>query len=230
MSAEARIFQPLAANLWVTERAQRFLSIEMGTRMAVIRLDDGSLFVHSPVALGNATRSELDELGPVRHVVAPNRYHHLYIGPYATAYPEARLYAAPGLQEKRRDVRFHEVLGDEAPAAWAGQIDQLLFRALPVINEVVFFHRASRTLVVSDLVTNVQTSSSPLTRLFFRLDDSYGKFGAGRLWRLLIRDRPGASAAIDRILGWGFDRVIMAHGNVLETGGPAALRAGFAWL
>jgi len=230
MTREARIFRALTTDLWVTERAQRFLAAEMGTRMTVIRLADGGLFIHSPVALGNATRAELATLGPVRHVVAPNRYHHLYVAPYLSAYPEAQVYAAPGLPEKRRDLRFHEVLSDDAPAAWAGQIDQLVFRPLPILNEVVFFHRPSRTLIVCDLVTNVERSSSPLTRLFFWLDDSYGKLGAGRLWRLLIRDRPAARGAIDHILSWDFDRIIMAHGNVLETGGCDAFRAGFAWL
>ena len=224
------MFRALAADLWVTERTQRFLGIEMGTRMSVVRLAGGGLLIHSPVRLDAETRRDLDALGPVRAVVAPNKYHHLYVGDYFTAYPEAQIYAAPGLPEKRRDLHFHGVLADEAPALWAGQIDQLVFRALAVINDVVFYHRGSRTLIVTDLVFNMQHAPSLPTRLFFRLDDAYGKFGPSRLWRLLIRNRGAARVAIERMLGWDFDRVIMAHGDVLETGGQQALRDGFVWL
>jgi hypothetical protein len=220
----------LGRDLWVTERPQRFLSIEMGTRMTVVRLADGSLFVNSAVRLDAETRGALDALGPVRAVVAPNKYHHLYVGDYLAAYPEAQVYAAPGLPVKRRDVRSHGVLTDEAPPEWAGQIDQLVFRALSVTNDVVFCHRRSRTLIVADLVFNMRQAPALATRLFFRLDDAYGKFGPSRLWRLLMRDRITARAAVDRILTWDFDRVIMAHGDVLETGGHEAFRDSFAWL
>ena len=223
------MFRELASDLWVTERPQRFFGIEMGTRMSVVRLADG-LFVHSPVHLDNDTRRALDALGPVRAVVAPNRYHHLYVGEYFTAYPEARIYAAPGLPEKRNDLSFHGALTDEAPVLWAGQIDQLVFRALPVLNDVLFSHRRSRTLIVTDLVFNLLHTDSFAARLVFSLDGAYGRFGPSRLWRLLTRDRAAARAAVDRILSWDFDRVVMAHGDVLETGGHEAFRQGFAWL
>ena len=224
------MLRALAADLWVAERPQRFLGMEMGTRMTVARLADGGLFVHSPVRLDAETRRDLDALGPVRAVVAPNKYHHLYVGDYFAAYPDAQIYAAPGLAEKRRDLRFHGVLTDDAPALWAGQIDQLVFRALSVTNDVVFCHHASRTVIIADLVFNIHQAQSLATRLFFKLDDAYGKFGPSRLWRLLMRDRATARVAVDRMLGWDFDRVIMAHGDILETGGREALRASFAWL
>lgn len=224
------MFGALAKDLWVTERPQRFLGIEMGTRMTVLRLANGALFVHSPVRLDAETRQALDALGPVAAVAAPNKYHHLYVGDYFAAYPNARIYAAPGLSEKRRDLRFYGVLTDEAPPLWAGQIDQLVFRALAATNDVVFCHRATGTLIMTDLVFNVHHADSFATRLVFKLDDAYGKFGPSRLWRLLMRDRAAARAAVDRILLWDFDRVIMAHGEVLETGGRQALRDSFGWL
>lgn len=224
------MLRPLSADLGVTERPQRFLRFEMGTRMTVVRLADGGLFVHSPVRLDDETRRDLDTLGPVRAVVAPNKYHHLYVGDYFLAYPDAQIYAAPGLPEKRRDLRFHGVLTDQAPALWAGQIDQLVFRALAVTNDVVFCHRRSRTLILTDLVFNLRATRSLATRLFFQLDDAYGKFGPSRLWRLLMRDRATARAAVERILSWDFDRVIMAHGDVLESDGREVLRESFKWL
>jgi hypothetical protein len=221
---------PLGKNIWIVERPQRFYGLEVGTRMTVIRLADGSLLLHSPVQLDDALRRELDAIGQVRFAVAPNRVHHLYAGDVAKAYPEARLWIGPGLERKRPDLVFVAVLGDEAPAEWRDEVEQVFFRGRPYENEVVFFHRPSRTLIMCDLAFNFGPRAAAPTRLLMRLLRSYGSFGPSKLDPLLIRDRRAARASLERILAWDFDRVIVAHGDVLETGGRAALRAGYSWL
>ena len=198
--------------------------------MTVIRLVDGSLLLHSPVVLDPDLRRALDAIGRVRFVVAPNRVHHLYAGDVATAYPEARLWIGPGLERKRPDLRFVAVLGDEAPAEWRGQVDQTFFRGRPYENEVVFFHRASRTLILCDLAFNFGPQTATPTRLLMKLLRSYGRFGPSTLDPVLIRDRAAARESLERILAWDFDRVVVAHGDVLERGGHEALRRGYAWL
>jgi hypothetical protein len=220
----------LAKDLWVADRPQRFYGLEVGTRMTVMRLADGSLLLHSPVALDAELRRELDAIGRVRFSVAPNRVHHLYAGKVAEAYPEARLWVGPGLERKRPDLRFAGVLGDEAPAEWKGQVDQVFFRGRPYENEVVFFHRASRTLILCDLAFNFGPHAAAATRLLMRLLQSYGRFGPSKLDPLLIRDRRAARQSLELILRWDFDRVVVAHGDVLESGGHEALRQGYSWL
>ena len=224
------MLRQLAPDLWVTERRLRFAGIEVGTRMTAIRLRSGDLLLHSPVALDPELRKELDALGPVRFAVAPNRFHHLYIGEYAAAYPEVQLFAAPGLETKRRDLPFAAVLGDHAPAAWSEELHQVVFRGFPLPNEVVFFHPATRSLIATDLAFNIQEDSPALTRLGFRALGGYGRLGPTWLERLLIRNRAAARASLARILEWDFERVIVAHGRVVEGGGREALRAGYAWL
>jgi hypothetical protein len=100
--------------------------------MTVVRLEGGELLLHSPIAASDALRRELDALGRVRYVIAPNRFHHLYAGDYAQAYPESRLFVAPGLERKRRDLVIDSVLCDEAPAGWADELQQLVFRGFPL--------------------------------------------------------------------------------------------------
>lgn len=221
---------PLGTNLWIAERPQRFYGLEVGTRMTVIRLDDGSLLLHSPVSLGPELRRELDAIGRVRFAVAPNRVHHLHAGEVADAYPGARLWVAPGLERKRPDLKFVAILDDEAPVEWRGQVDQAFFRGRPYENEVVFFHRASRTLVMCDLAFNFGPRAAAGTKLLMKLMRSYGRFGPSTLDPWLIRDRTAARKSLERILSWDFDRVIVAHGEVLETGGHEALSRGYAWL
>jgi hypothetical protein len=198
--------------------------------MSVIRLAGGRLLLHSPVAFDPELRRELDSLGRVSFAVAPNRVHHLYAGEVAAAYPGARLWVAPGLERKRPDLVFEAVLGDEAPEEWRGQVDQTFFRGRPYENEVAFFHRASRTLLLCDLAFNFGPSAAAPTRLLMRLLRSYGRLGPSKLDPLLIRDRRAARESLERILTWDFDRVVVAHGDVLESGGRAILRDGYAWL
>lgn len=217
--------------LWIAEQPLRFYGVELGTRMSVVRLRDGGLFLHSPIRLEPDLRHALARLGPPRAAVAPNRLHHLFINDYRTAFPGIRLYAAPGLAKKRPDLQVDGVLdGDDAPPAWAADIDQALVRGYPILNEVVFCHRASRTLLTCDLVFNFQADAPLLTRLAVVLLGGYGHFGPTWIERMLIRDRAAARASLERILSWDFDRIVLAHGHILERGGHAALREGYAWL
>ncbi|MBM4245756.1 MAG: DUF4336 domain-containing protein [Deltaproteobacteria bacterium] len=224
------MLRQLADDVWVAERPLKFLGLPVGARMTVIRLDDGRLLLHSPLPLDDAMRAELDALGPVAYAVAPNRLHHLFAGDVAKAYPEARLWLAPGLPEKRPDLVHEGVLDDEAPPEWRGQLEQVFFRGRPFENEVAFFHPASRTLVVCDLAFNFGPRDPLPTRVVMSLIRSYGKLGPTKLDPLLIRDRALARASLERILAWDFDRVIVSHGAVQESGGYPRMRDGYAWL
>ena len=94
----------LADNLWVAKRPFQLpvVSAEVGTRMTIVRLADSGLFLHSPVRLDQSLRRALDELGQVRVIVAPSRVHHLFVGDYVAAYPQAKSYAAPGEPERHQ--------------------------------------------------------------------------------------------------------------------------------
>jgi hypothetical protein len=224
------MLRELASDLWVTEQPLRFAGVEMGTRMTVVRLASGELFLHSPVGLDAELRKELDALGPVRFAVAPNRFHHLFVGEVAAAYPGAELYAAPGLPARRADVQFHAVLTSDAPAGWAGEMDQLVFAPIKLFNEVLFCHRASRTLVMTDLSCNFHAPQPLSARIFIALMVPGTGLRPSRIERLLLRDRAAGRAAFEKILAWDFDRVVVAHGDVLESGGKEALRRGYRWL
>jgi hypothetical protein len=137
---------------------------------------------------------------------------------------------APGVERKRPDLDFVGVLGDGAPEEWQDDVDQIFFRGRPFENEVTFLHRQSRTLVLCDLAFNFGPEAPPATRVLMKLAGGYGRFGPTRLDPILIRDRPAARQSFERILAWDFDRVVIAHGEVLEAGGPAALRVGYDWL
>ena len=98
-------------DLWVVHHPNRFLGMQFGARMTIIRLPDGSLMLYSPVPISDALAAEIDQLGVVRYLVAPNLFHHLFVADAAARWPAAVLYAPFGLAEKRRDLTIHRTLG-----------------------------------------------------------------------------------------------------------------------
>jgi hypothetical protein len=230
----------LASNLWVVDQPDFSTGLaKSGTRMTVIRLANGSLFLHSPTKLNDETKRGLEAIGEVRAVVAPSRAHHLFVADYIKAWPGAKLYGPPGLVGEIRDFRarlgarsdltLDSTLGDEPDLSWAEQIEQHLFKGAPWLNEVVFFHPSSRSVIFTDLVSNVPADYKD-ARIFYSLVGAKGRFGPHRIVRLMIRDRKAARESVTKILKWNFDRVIVTHGNVLESGGKAKFAEAYSYL
>jgi hypothetical protein len=222
----------VAPNLWIADGPFKlpFILGDIGCRMTIVRLADGDLFLHSPVPLDAEIRAALDEIGPVRAIVAPSRAHHLFAGDYIKGYPGAKLHGAPGLPEKRRDLKFDSILSDEAHPDWQGQIEQHLFRGAPLLNEVVFFHPATGTVIFTDLAFNVAAKDASKARVFNWVTGAARHFGPHRLIRRMISDRNAARESVEKILRWDFDRVIVSHGDVLDAGGRDRVRAAFSYL
>ncbi len=220
----------LAADLWVAESPLRFFGIELGARMTVIRLSPDRLFVHSPVAATRDLVREVRALGSVAYLVAPNPLHHLFVADWQREFPEAAVHVAPGLERKRPDLRIAGILSDAPEPGWAEAIDQVALGGIPFTNEVVFFHRASATLVASDLAFNVGATSPWLTRFAFRMSGVYGRLAPTVLERVLVRDRAAFRRSLRRVLDWPFERVVIAHGEVAEANARDDLVRGYAWV
>jgi hypothetical protein len=219
------------ASIWVVDHPLVMPGgLAIGARMTVVRLSGGGLFLHSPVPIDDALAEELARLGPVRFVVAPNKFHHFYVNEVLARYPDAELHVVPGLPEKKKDLPPHRLLADEAAAGWKADLDQVLVGGAPALGEAVFFHRASRTALFTDLCFNVRQASNFATRLFWRLNGGLGRFGPTRMVRLTLRDKKAVRRAIDRILTWDFDRAVVTHGEVLESGAREALREAYSFL
>jgi glyoxylase-like metal-dependent hydrolase (beta-lactamase superfamily II) len=214
----------LAPDLWI---ATRSFTNELGvvtSRMTVIRLEDGRILVHSPVPIEPDLRSAVENLGQVAALIAPNLFHHQFISEWRAAFPEAKAFCAPGLAAKRSDFKFDGVLEDVSSLEWRGQVDQLLIKGIPDYSEVVFFHRTSRTLMVSDLVFNYSTVQAE--------SDPGGADGLGPHSRIrsAISDPDALRESIESVLRWPLDRVIVSHGEIVESDGHARFREGFAFL
>ena len=231
MEATRSDVRTLADGLWVIDHSFTMPGgIQLGTRSTLVRLASGGLWLHSPGPLTPAIRTWLEENGPVEAIVAPNLLHHMFVAETAAAFPDAVVYGPSGIDEKiRTDLVTRPLDPENHP--WKDDFECLLVGGCPKMNEFVFLHRSTRTLVVTDLAFNFRKVDGFGTRLFLRINGALGKFGPSRLAKsFFFSDHAEVGRAVSRILEWDFDRVILAHGEVLESGGPAALREAYGWL
>lgn len=201
---------------------QRFLGVQVGCRMTVIEID-GDLLLHSPIDLDPAA---LAGLGTPRWVLAPNKLHHLYVGPWIERGLES--WAAPGLPEKRPDLRFDHVV-ESICAPFGDAVRLIPMRCFAMTNEVVVLHRPSGTLVVTDLAFHFDKSSPWATRAAMWCSGAYPGCRVSLLERWGVK-REVAREEIGALLALDFDRLIMAHGAIIERGGRDALAEAWSFL
>ncbi len=213
----------LTPDIHVAEARQGFLGLEVGARMTVMRLGD-DLLVHSPIAL---PPESVTHLGRIRWVVAPNRLHHLYAGPWSDG-QGVELCGVRGLPEKRADLRFDRVLED-LDEPFGPDVLAFPMHSFPFANEVVLLHRPSRTLVVTDLCFHLTPEAPWMTRAAFWCLGGYPGCKVTHLERFGMKRRL-ARRELTELLDLDFDRLLMSHGAVIETGGKEALAGAFDWL
>lgn len=227
------MLQPFAQDLWIADGPIADVAgFGYPTRMAVIRLVDGGLFVWSPTALDDVLKTAVDALGPVRHVVAPNALHHLHLNAWRGAYPEARFNAPPGLRRKRPDLRFDDDLADGSVHDWSAEIDHVPVHGNLITTEVVFFHRASRTAIFTDLIQQFSPGwFSGWRAIIARLDLMTAPLPeVPRKFRNTFVGRRAARESVRKILAWPTERVLMAHAPPVVRDGQGFIRRAFRWL
>jgi hypothetical protein len=187
----------------------------------------GRVLVHSPLAIDDARAAEIEALGEVDAIVAPSKIHFLFLRAALRRWPRARVHGAPGLERKAPGVVFE-------PLPPEGEIERLRVQKIegfPYIDEHVFFEPRSRTLVVTDLVFNIHDARGTGMPLFLRCVGAWKKTAQSKVWRFLSRDRPAARRTLEPVFSWDFDRVVMAHGDVLEgEDAKARLGACVSWI
>lgn len=209
-----------------------FYGFPYPTRMAVVRLSDGNLWIWSPVALSKELADAVEALGPVRYIVSPNKIHHLFLSEWIERWPNASLFAPPGLADRKPDLPFDGELGDEPEAGWAPDIEQVIFHGSFAMEEVAFFHRESRAAIICDLIQrHPESKMSGWKGMLMRLDGLVGEHGSTpREWRASFLRRGPARAARDEVIRWNAERLVIAHGKCAQTGATSIITDALSWI
>lgn len=218
----------LAEHIWEINQPFAMSGVQIGTRSTLIRLSDGDLWLHSPGPEIEALQTQIAELGVVRHIIAPNAFHHLFLPVAARLFPEATLWGPGAVQKKQPDLKL-ERLNDAGPSPWGPAIERIALNGTQ-FQEYAFFHPSSRSLIVTDLLFNMHPHDWR-TRLLTSLTGTNGKVACSRILRkVLLQDKAALRASVDRVLGWDFQRILMAHGHVIDQDARDKFLKAMGWL
>ena len=226
--------QPFGQNIWTMngDDVRMYAVLPFTTRMTVVRLDRGGLWLHSPVPPTPERRRAVDRLGPVEHLVAPNKIHSLGITPWKALYPSATVWASPAFSQRHPGIPVDAVLTNGVDAPWSGEIDHCVIEGHAVLDEVAFVHKPSRTLILTDFIQKHDAAGETwIWRTVKRTAGILGRDGGVPLdIRFSVRDKAAARRSIETILGWDFDNLIISHGHCLQGGAREDVRRAFEWI
>lgn len=230
--------KPVADGIFVVDSGpMHALGLTIPIRMTVVRLASGALWLHSPTPYREALRKELSKLGTIRHLIAPNIAHWMYMKTWQERCPESLAFAVQGLSKRKQvrksGLRIDHALTDEAPHSWRGEIDQTMLRGRFQVTEAAFFHRVSRTLIVTDLIQNFERRKvGGVERRLLQLAGSLAPDGTAPIHLRLVMNanRSEVAAAAQRLMDWQPERIILSHGRSIETNGTVELRRRLRWL
>ena len=216
--------------IWVERVPLKFYGFQCGTRMSVIKLANNKLFIHSPVKITKKVKKKIDKLGDVSYIVSPTNIHHVFMEEWQKAYPKAKIYASPGLEKKRPDLKFTATLTDTPQKEWAKEIDQVIIWGHPWVQEVAFFHKKSKTLILADMLEYATKECGLGLRIFSWIFGMYNKATPPTDFKFTFKDKEAGRKSIEKILKWDFNQIIIAHGPFIETNSKEVFRQAFQWL
>lgn len=222
----------LASDLWVLDRRLRMPGgAILPNRSTIVRLRERSLVVISPPPLVSPDDTlAIDAIGDVRYVVIPNSFHYVYAAAFLARYPRAALLTAAAVAARVPDLPAGQELDPKAlPEAWKSELELAVLGPVHGISETVFFHCATRTLILTDLAFHMTRFDRSFDRIAWRLSGVPRAFGPSRTARqLLLRDVREAAPFLERVAKWPFERIVVAHGDVVEDDAQARFRSAYA--
>lgn len=218
--------------IWVLEYPVRFGGMDIFGRTTILKLENGDLIIHDPCEINDLIKKEIDAIGIVKYIVAPGSYHHLFVTDFQQKYPNAETFLCPGLEQKRPDIKFDWILGNKSDHRWEDTIDQVLVYGTKYIWEVAFFHKPSKTLILVDLLENIgddyQHPASLLLRFWWKIVfRMWNNPKAAPEYQMGWGNKRIVKNGLDKILSWNAERVIIAHGEIIEDNINKVL--GAAW-
>lgn len=213
----------------------KLFTVPFSTRMTIVRLENQDLWLHSPIQLTDELKGAIDKLGKVKHLVAPNKLHYVFIEEWSRAYPQASVWAAKGLEKqflRSTEIKKFRFLDKTSSPEWSKEINYLPFQGSVSVEELVFFHQQSQTLILTDLIENIELNKpSFFQRLLFKLGDNRAPNGhTPRDLRLTFFNRRLAKQSYQQMVAWQAKNIILSHGACIFGNASKKLQEAFFWL
>lgn len=215
--------------IWLLDYPVRYAGCRFNARMSIVRLANGTLMLHSPGDMDDASARAISRLGSVSCIVAPGNFHYLHVAQAQSRFPAARTYLCPGVERKLPHLRFDGILGACAPNDWSDTIDQVLIRGGRFMWEVAMLHKPSKTLLLVDAIEFFTARTANVNwqlKAWFTLSGMWNKPLPAPEYRMGWKNKGAARASLEAILAWDFDTIVISHGdNIIENAKAMARRA-----
>jgi len=221
------MLKAIAPDIWHMQHNFKVNGLPISSRMIIVRLNNGRLWLHSPVPLYSHGRAQIEALGKVEYIIAPSKMHHLFVSDCLASFPDAKLFGAPGLHLKRPDLVNMTDLVPGANREWCNELEEVFFDGIPLGNETVWFHKPSKTLIMTDLCQWWQGDLAFPAKAYAHLTGVRRRLAVPRTIRMVVKNRQAAEASAQKILQWPFERVTVAHNAIVEENAHAAVKQAF---
>ena len=224
----SQLIEYIKDQIWIYEYPIRFGGMDLFSRTTIIKQNNCELIVHDPGSIDDSIKSEIDSLGVVKYIIAPGNYHHLFVTDFQEVYPNAETFLCPGLERKRPDIKYDWILGNKPDARWKDTFEQILIQGTRYIWEVAFLHIPSKTLILVDLLENIgddyQHNAGLLLQFWWKfIFRMWNNPKAAPEYQLGWGNKKIVKNGLNKILSWDAERVILAHGENIETNANSVL-------
>jgi hypothetical protein len=200
-------------SIWATERPVWFGGVRIRSRTTVVRLSGGALWVHSPCPPTDDVCAALDALGEVRWIVVPNRFHHLQTPATAARYPKALVVGPKTVQARNPDVSLAMGTDDPEYLRSTPELTAVQLRGVPFLDETVFFHPASGSLIAADLLVSACARDHWTWRMAARIWGRYEKVRTPPDVRMKTRANTAVAESIAQMRALPLQRILVAHAD-----------------
>ena len=208
-----------ADGVWFARDSYRLFGVDLGTKMTVVRLADKKLLIYSPIKINDSLRQQLSVLGDPAYIVVPSILHNLHAEQWHSAFPHSTVYCAQGARVSIKGKSLKP--GESYP--WEDQLITIFIDGMPKVNEWVFIHKQSKTLMVCDLLFNVLEPQNLWARQLLKLYGIYNRSAITPLYKLMIKDRKSFDQSLSKLKNCDFNKIIIAHGDNIDSEGYEVL-------
>jgi hypothetical protein len=208
----------VADRIWSLERPVWFSGARLRARTTVVRLDDGSLLLHTPAPPTDDLAAQLRTLGPVRWLMVPNRWHHLGAPAAAARFPEAKVLGPASARSRNKALRLDLDLRDAEFSTQLPELEALPLQGVPFWDETVLYHRPTQSLLGADIVCWAGAKDHWTWRCGARLTGCYERVRVPPDARKKIVDKTAAARSLHAMLERPAERLIIGHGEIIEKG------------
>jgi hypothetical protein len=193
--------------------------MKLPVRSVIVKLSNANILISPGSRL---TEKDYKEMGNITDVIAPNLFHCGGIAKAKQFLPEAKTWGVVGVKKLKPEIKWSEIL---EPQKWPynKELEMIAIQGISKINEVLFFHPETKSLIVTDLCFNIRNTKGFGPWLILNLFGTYNRFGISKFFLKYADDKKAFINSMENLLKIDFENIIVSHGENVMGGAKELL-------